>query len=94
MSVCVVCGSSDFGDPHDGLFFCLECGTQSQVRAPSPHEPTPVFSKTKMPFLSRRTCVWRFHSWRRDEADTPGLSGQRKENLVSIPGEKLVLFSV
>jgi hypothetical protein len=30
MSVCVVCGSSDFGDPHDGLFFCLECGTQSQ----------------------------------------------------------------
>ena len=43
MSVCGVCGSTDFGDPHDGLFFCLECGTQSQVvwsRRSDPSQPS------------------------------------------------------
>ena len=30
MSDCVVCGGGDF-DLLDGLFFCSECGTQSQV---------------------------------------------------------------
>ena len=27
---CVVCGSADY-DLQDGLYFCSECGTQSQV---------------------------------------------------------------
>ncbi len=30
MAECVVCGGDDF-DLLDGLFFCSECGTQSQV---------------------------------------------------------------
>ena len=30
MSECVVCGSGDF-DLFDGLYFCSDCGTQSQV---------------------------------------------------------------
>lgn len=30
MPECIVCGSEDF-DLLDGLFFCTDCGTQSQV---------------------------------------------------------------
>jgi len=31
MPECAVCGGGDF-DLSDGLFFCAECGTQSQVK--------------------------------------------------------------
>ncbi len=30
MAECVVCGGDDY-DLQDGLFFCSECGTQSQA---------------------------------------------------------------
>jgi len=32
MPECTVCGGGEF-DLSDGLFFCSECGTQSQVSA-------------------------------------------------------------